>query len=187
MKKTARTRSIMDRLADIANKQKTPFQNIVTLFLLERMAARLTRNHELAEKLVFKGGYVGLRVFGSPRYTLDLDASVQRADLQRIVMLAKETVQADIGDGVWFRYEKEEELQTFSEYGGIRLDFRSGIGELPTNIKKAQGIHLDLGLADPVIPSPVQSRPRLNRFWEMISFHGKCIRSSQQLPKNFIR
>ncbi len=144
----------------MANKQKTPFQNIFTSFLLERMVARLTKEPELAEKLVFKGGYVSLRVFGSSRYTLDLDASVQRADIKKIASLAKEIIQADIGDGSWFVYEKEEELKTFSEYGGIRLNFRAGLGEPPKNIKQAQTIHLDLGLADPVVPSPVKTETK---------------------------
>lgn len=160
MKKAALTRSIMDRLADIANKQQIPFQNILTSFLLERMVARLIRNPELSDKLIFKGGYVGLRVFQSPRYTLDLDASIQKADITRIVLLAKEAMQADIVDGVWFLFEKEDELQTFSEYGGMRLNFRSGVGEPPKNVKKAQSIHLDLGLGDPVVPAPVQTETR---------------------------
>ncbi len=40
------------------------------------------------------------------------------------------------------------------EYGGIRHSYRAGIGEVLKNLKKAQVIHFDLGIGDPVTPGP---------------------------------
>ncbi|MGA1871003.1 MAG: nucleotidyl transferase AbiEii/AbiGii toxin family protein [bacterium] len=66
-------------------------------------------------------------------------------------------MQKSSGDAVWFIYKKEVDLVTLGEYGGIRLYFRAGIGDPPKDIKRAQSIHLDLAVGDPVIPSPVKT------------------------------
>jgi hypothetical protein len=47
---------------------------VETVFLIERLVARLIADKKLSQNLVFKGGFVGLRVYDSPRYTIDLDA-----------------------------------------------------------------------------------------------------------------
>ena len=43
---------------------------------------------------------------------------------------------------------------TQGEYGGIRQVYRAGIGEVLKNLKKAQIIHFDLGIGDPITPAP---------------------------------
>jgi len=148
--------SISQKLSNIAQKRNTAYFNILTEFLVERLLARITSDQKIYEKLVFKGGYVGLKVYSSPRYTVDIDAVLQNAKLRptldRIIKLAEE----DIGDCVWLRSEKEMDLTAQGEYGGIRLVFRAGIGELPKTLKRAQIINLDLGIGDPVTPAPIE-------------------------------
>lgn len=146
------------KLTQVANQKSTTYQNIHTLFLIERMLVRLMQKQELIDKLVFKGGYVALRIFESPRYTIDLDASIKNADVNNIAFLAKEAIEKDIGDNAWFRYEKEQSLETLGEYGGLRLYFRAGIGDIPKKILKSQSIHLDLGIGDSLIPQPVKTK-----------------------------
>ncbi len=70
-----------------------------------------------------------------------------------MIKIAAET---DQNDCVWFKFEKEVDLKTQGEYGGIRLVFRSGIGEPLTDIRRAQLLHFDLGIGDPVTPGPIQ-------------------------------
>lgn len=148
------------RLRSLAISKKTPYQQIETSFLLERMVARLVEQKELENKIIFKGGYVGLRVFESPRFTTDLDALIKGAQMAKIVSLAKDAVTADIIDGTWFVYEKRADLQTLGQYGGVRLYFRRGIGEPPKNVKTTQMIHLDLATGDVVVPSPVKLKTK---------------------------
>lgn len=109
----------------------------------------------LNEHLVFKGGFVGLRVYDSPRYTVDVDALVIRADVDSILELAREKAEVDIDDGVWFRFEEQVDLTTQGEYGGIRQIYRAGIGEVLKNLKKAQAVHFDVGIGDPITPGPL--------------------------------
>jgi hypothetical protein len=66
--------SIRHRLLDPSGKLGTSYQNLETVFLLERFVARLLTDEAISEHLVFKGGFVGMKVYGSPRYTTDVDA-----------------------------------------------------------------------------------------------------------------
>jgi hypothetical protein len=58
----------------------------------------------------------------------------------------------DLGDHVWFDFEQEVHLLTQNEYGGVRLQFRSGLGTPPEDKRRAQIINLDIGTGDPVTP-----------------------------------
>lgn len=148
--------SINARLSDIARKSKTPFSYLLTQFLLERVAVRLTDNIKLTNHIIFKGGYVGLRVHHSPRYTIDLDALAVDLPLAKAVELAKMAIESStIEDGVWFKFEEIVELKTQREYGGSRLIFRAGIGEQLKNLNKAQIVNVDFATGDAVIPGPI--------------------------------
>ena len=106
--------------------------------------------------IIFKGDYVALRIYESTRYTIDLDALLSKPYLKETLKQVRKAAEKDIGDTVWFRFEKEIDLKTQGEYGGIHQVFRAGIGEIPHDIKRSQIIHFDLGTGDPVIPQPVK-------------------------------
>ncbi len=114
-------------------------------------------NKTLAKNLVFKGGFVGLKIYESPRYTVDLDALLVKSNIESTLELVKEKAELDLNDGVWFRFESQVNLATQGEYGGIRHIYRAGIGEVIKNIKKAQIVHFDLGIGDPITPAPQEA------------------------------
>ncbi len=130
------------------------YKDIETVFIIERLVARLIADKNLANHLVFKGGFVGLKIYESPRYTVDLDALLVKANTDETLKRVKQQAESDLSDGVWFRYESQTDLATQGEYGGIRHSYRAGIGEVLKNLKKAQIIHFDLGLGDPITPGP---------------------------------
>ncbi len=147
--------SIATKLSSLAKKKGVTYQSMATSFLIERLLARLVLDKALMKVLVFKGGYVGLRVYNSERYTVDLDALLLKADILGTLVKTISAIETDIDDGTWFAYETQIDLKTQGEYGGVRQVFRGGIGDKPSNVKKAQVIHFDLGIGDPVTPSPV--------------------------------
>ena len=146
-------RSISDRLSKIAKNLNLPYKLILTEFIIERLAVRLVAEKSLSHALVFKGGYVSLRVYQSPRYTVDLDALLRNGKLSKAVVDAKLAAQTDIRDGVWFLPERDFSLETQGEYGGHRIVFRTGIGEVLSDVRKAQIINLDIGTGDPIVPT----------------------------------
>lgn len=149
---------IRSRLLAISISENVAYQHVQTKFLLERMVARLTAKKKLFDSIVFKGGYVALRVFNSSRYTMDLDALIRNTDIASIEDMVIAAVESSVDDGTWFKYEKKADLQTLGEYGGTRFYFRCGIGEMPEKYMKAQSIHLDLAAGDAVTPAPVNNK-----------------------------
>lgn len=146
--------SVRAKLKSLASKKKIKYSHLETVFLIERLVARLIADKKLSQNLVFKGGFVGLKVYDSPRYTVDLDALLVKSNIEQTLDLVKRQAQSDIDDGVWFRFESQMDLATQGEYGGIRHTYRAGIGELLKDIKRAQIINFDLGIGDPITPGP---------------------------------
>lgn len=156
MSTKAKGTSVTQKLANLAKKRGARFEHVATEFLIERLVRRLVADKKLASLLVFKGGFVGLRVYNSSRYTVDLDALLRKSNLEATLTLTREAAETDLDDGVWFRFESQMDLEAQGEYGGIRQTFRAGFGELPKKLLKAQTINFDLGIGDPV--SPVSSK-----------------------------
>ena len=155
MKLEDQAKSIRQKLSNLSQKQGVSYQYIATSFLLERLVARIVSDSNLYKSIIFKGGYVALRIYESSRYTIDLDALLSKPRLKETLKQVRKAAEKDIGDAVWFRFEKEIDLKTQGEYGGIRQVFRADIGEIPQNIKRSQIIHFDLGTGDPIIPQPI--------------------------------
>lgn len=150
----AKGTSVRQKVTDLSTSLNVPFQNVLTAFMIERLVVRLMADKNLAKHLVFKGGFVGLRVYNSERYTVDLDALLVKANIESTLALVRKNAEVDLDDGVWFKFDSQIDLATQGEYGGIRQIYRSGIGEVPSNIIKAQNIHFDLGIGDPITPGP---------------------------------
>jgi predicted nucleotidyltransferase component of viral defense system len=146
----SKTRSITDKLANLAKMQGVQYHFVLTTFLIQQLLVRLIRDKHTKRHLVFKGGFVLLRVYESPRYTIDLDASLEGISTRDIMPLVISAVQ-DGGDAVaWYRFQKTVDLETQGEYGGLRFVFRAGLGAVPKDISRAQIVHLDLGVGDAV-------------------------------------
>ena len=107
----AKSTSIRQKLINLSVYLSVPYQNLETAFILERLVARLTADEELHQHLVFKGGFVGLKVYNSSRYTVDIDALVVRASVDSTLECARACAETDL------------DLATQSEYGGIRQTF----------------------------------------------------------------
>jgi len=150
----AKGSSVRQKLINLSVELGIPFQNLETAFILERLVARLTADEKLSKHLVFKGGFVGLKVYNSARYTVDVDALVVQASVDSTLEHARACAEKDLDDGVWFRFEDQVNLATQGEYGGIRQTYRAGIGEVLTNLQRAQAVHFDVGVGDPVTPEP---------------------------------
>ncbi|MDJ8954127.1 nucleotidyl transferase AbiEii/AbiGii toxin family protein, partial [Clostridium perfringens] len=75
---------------------------IRVIVAIERAIARLSVTDGLTEHLVFKGGFVLLKGYGSPRFTRDVDAlaiAVGKAQVAERVQIALTT---DLDDGLWY-------------------------------------------------------------------------------------
>lgn len=146
--------SITAKIINISRRENVPFDMVMVSFLLERAVARLICERELKEHLCFKGGFVALRVYGSSRFTKDVDALIMRTSKENAIEKIKQVMEADLDDGVWFKYHAQSQIKGQTEEGGIRFQYRAGLGREPANTIKAQIIDIDIGWGDSVVPEP---------------------------------
>ena len=146
------SRSISMKLSRLARQQGVVYERLLTIFLLERMLERLVSSKKLSSILIFKGGYVQNRVYGSPRFTVDLDAALKGGSLANLEIEPIAAIETDLGDGAWFRFESKVALDLQNDYGGVRFSFRAGLGAPPDNLKIAQLLNFDVGVGDAVMP-----------------------------------
>lgn len=139
--------AITQRLANLARQQGVQYQFVLTTFLIQQLLLRLAKDSQISGTLVFKGGFIMLRLYDSPRYTVDLDASLTGIPVAQVSPRIIRAAQVE--DGVtWYRFQKTIDLEAQGEYGGTRFIFRAGLGEVMKDISKAQVIHLDLGIGE---------------------------------------
>ncbi len=58
----AKGESVRQKLTTISKKLDAKYKDIETVFVIERLVARLIADKHLASHLVFKGGFVGLKI-----------------------------------------------------------------------------------------------------------------------------
>jgi hypothetical protein len=127
----------------------TDTNRVRTIVTLERIIARLMANPYLKEHLVFGGGFVLFKEFGSDRYTKDADAIIKGERPEIITDRINEALSADLDDGFWFGDIKEEILEAENGYGGIRFNILYKVGgPFPTEEEKnnLRRIHLDISI-----------------------------------------
>ncbi len=144
--------SIRTKLSNLARRLQVDYPRVFTMFLLERAAYRLLQDPHLARGLVFKGGFVSVRVYQSRRYTTDLDALIYGLSRDEATTRITAAMAVDLHDGCWFKLEDTLDLATQGEYGGTRLAHRGGLGAPPARLSSAQQVHIDLGIGDVVAP-----------------------------------
>ncbi len=146
-------KSIESKILNVARQTgRSPMETRI-LFLLERATARMLLDPILQRHLVFKGGYVAVRVYKSPRFTSDIDAVITGIPSDEAIRRIKTNIDQDIGDGAWFSWEGEENIKAQGEYGGQRIRFRAGIGDPPAKLKNALLVNIDIGIGDPITPA----------------------------------
>lgn len=155
MTKKDKAKSISKKLSNLAKKRDTPFRNIAMAFYLERLLARIVANKQIVKHIVFKGGYVGLRVYESQRYTIDLDAALIKKNISEALQIMTLAIESDIDDCTWFKLDSEKSLLTQGGYEGMRQIYRVGLGDMPADISNCDIVHFDIGVDDSIVPAPV--------------------------------
>lgn len=158
MTSEARANKIRAELTRLANAGSTFSVNELRIILaLERIVARLTMNETLAKHLVYKGGFVLMKVLESERFTRDLDALGVDIDKNDVVKVVPKALEKDLGDGLWFGDIQVETLDTQGEYGALRFDAAFQVGQPEQkSIRKLSRIHFDVGFGDRI---PTKIKP----------------------------
>lgn len=149
--------SIKSKLVALANDLDRDFNALALEFAIERLVVRLQENQDLAKHLIFKGGFVLLKAYGSNRATVDLDTSIHGISIEDAEEKSASTITKDWSDGLWMGSIESEELKHQTEYAGRRLTIRFSFGKPKIDIKRLGKIILDIGIADKITPGPIKA------------------------------
>lgn len=130
---------------------------------LERAVARLEQMNEIAGHLIFKGGFVLLKIFDGRRFTRDADALAVSIPKEKVKKLIPNALLMDMNDGMWYGDIQVLDIEEQGNYGSFRFDSAFQVGEPDhKKIHKLSRIHIDVGFSDrlPLKPSRI-SMPSL--------------------------
>ena len=163
MSQDEKSRHILRALARLVKESALSINELRVVLALERVVARIEAHKGLRDKLVFKGGFVLLKSFGSQRFTRDLDALAQDIPKQRLLNHMTEALALELNDGLSFGDVAVEDLIDQGQYGGYRINIPFQIGPLPKEVrkrKKLSRIHVDVGFGDVILGKPRLSKVR---------------------------
>ena len=163
--------SVRARLLNLAKKENINFNQILLLYMQERLLYRLSVS-KYKNKFFLKGGVLILSVTNfKTRPTKDLDFLVKNIsnDLDYIQNIFKEICKIECNDGVSFNSDniKVENITEGAEYEGVRIKIETFLGDA------RKLLQLDLGFGDVITPKsknleyPVllnQETPEINAY-----------------------
>jgi len=141
---------IYARLRQVAAERARPFNEILTLYVLERFLARLTKT-EYAQDFVLKGGVL-LAAFRLRRPTRDVDLQALdfTLDEQHMKAVVAAVAAVDAADGVRFDSAAVvvEPIRDEDDYQGLRVHVPAHVASFAMSFK------LDVSTGDPITPEP---------------------------------
>jgi predicted nucleotidyltransferase component of viral defense system len=149
--------SVRAKITNLAKKLGRDFNTLALEFALERLVVRLRSDPKLAKALVFKGGFVMLKAYGSSRLTVDVDTSLYGLSIEEAEARAKAVIEKDWQDGLWMGAVESEKMEHQTEYNGLRLTARYTFGEPKVAHNRLGKLVLDIGIADAMTPGPQDS------------------------------
>lgn len=156
----------------VKKESSLKINEVRVIVALERAIARLEHNRELKAHLIFKGGFVLLKNYESPRFTRDADALAVGIPKTKIKNLVRAALEKDLDDGLWFGDIQVRELTEQGEYGAYRFDFAFQIGEPDKKkIHKLSRVHLDINFSDRLPTKPAnQVMPSVLKHEELVTW-----------------
>jgi len=157
-------------LQNQARRQQRTTQELLTLYVLERWLARMSRS-SYADDFILKGGML-LAAFGTRRPTVDADTLAQNmaSDHETVAQRVSEiATMKDPSDGVTFLIETItiKEIRQEALYAGVRVTMVAQLASAEVKLR------LDINFGDPVTPAPRSIElPALRAGFESIHILG---------------
>lgn len=143
--------SVRQRLLNMARTEKRAFQELATLFAMERFLFRLSKS-EHAETFILKGGLMTLTWAGEhARVTRDIDLLGRGTNsVEAVVARMRDVMNVDVEDGIRFDISslKGTEITAETAYVGVRATLAADLAGMIIRLQ------VDVGFGDAVVPDP---------------------------------
>lgn len=140
------------KIRSIAAKNDLRAQEVLQMFLFERILERLA-NSEYRSNFILKGGLLISSMIGiAERTTMDMDTTVRGIQMEEdeIVRAVKEIIAVDVEDGIQFEYKKIEPIHEDDAYNNFRVHLQAKYGKIDSPMK------IDVTTGDVITPSAVR-------------------------------
>ena len=124
-------------IRNIAKKNNLMPQEVLQMFLLERILERLSASR-YRENFILKGGLLISSMIGiTERTTMDMDTTVCgiMMEADAITNIMNEIVLIDVGDEIVFEVVKVEPIREDDEYNNFRVHLQAVYGKINNPMK----------------------------------------------------
>ena len=111
------------QIRSFAGKRNLQSQEVLQMFLLERVLDRLSKS-KYKDNFILKGGLLISSMIGiAERTTMDMDTTVTGINMEEteIEKIIREILLIDVGDRIEFKFEKLEPIREDSDYNNFRV------------------------------------------------------------------
>lgn len=139
-------------IRSMAAKKNLRAQEILQMFLFERVLERLA-NSAYKNNFILKGGLLISSMIGiGERTTMDMDTTVRGIQMEEdeIVKAVKEILAVAVGDGIVFEYQSIEPIREDDAYNNFRVHLRAKYGKIDSPMK------IDVTTGDVITPAAIQ-------------------------------
>lgn len=139
-------------IRSMAAKKKLRAQEVLQMFLFERILERLAAS-KYHNNFILKGGLLISSMIGiSERTTMDMDTTIRGIQMgeDEIVAAVNEILAIDVGDGITFEYKGIEPIREEDAYNNFRVHLRAKYGKIDSPMK------IDVTTGDVITPAAIQ-------------------------------
>lgn len=139
-------------IRSIAAKKNLRAQEVLQMFLFERILERLAASR-YQNNFILKGGLLISSMIGiSERTTMDMDTTVRGIQMEEdeIVAAVNEILTIDVGDGIVFEYQGIEPIREEDAYNNFRVHLRAKYGKIDSPMK------IDVTTGDVITPAAIR-------------------------------
>lgn len=138
-------------IRNIAKKNNLMPQEVLQMFLFERILERLSVS-QYKENFILKGGLLISSMIGiTERTTMDMDTTVRGIPMEEeaITNIVKEIMAIDVGDGIVFEFVKIEPIREDDAYNNFRVHLKAIYGKVNNPMK------IDITTGDKITPAAI--------------------------------
>ena len=139
-------------IRNMAAKKKLRPQEVLQMFLFERVLERLAVS-PYRNNFILKGGLLISSMIGiDERTTIDMDTTVRgiRMEEPEIISIIREILSSDVDDGIDFVFRKIEPIREDDTYRNFRVHIDARYGRINSPMK------IDITTGDEITPAAIQ-------------------------------
>lgn len=139
-------------IRNIASTKKLRPQEVLQMFLFERILERLAASR-YQNTFILKGGLLISSMIGiQERTTLDMDTTVRGLPMEegQITDIIQEILAVDVGDGIQFLFHRIEPIREDDAYNNFRVHMEARYGKINSPMK------IDITTGDEITPAAIR-------------------------------